>query len=117
MSPIVLNALTCKKGGWFSKPRGEVSEKSSNDEPRKLIRNKVAIDDPKERDLRLPYCRTLDMRPQCKDKVDLGKHCVFHRESCYVVGIKSDTASVYLLSKSPVEQEAVNGVNRLATKG
>ena len=82
-----------------------------------MIRNKVAIDDPKERDLTLPYCRTLDMRPQCKDKVDLGKHCVFNRDSCYVVGIKSDTASVYLLSKSPVEQEAVNGVNRLATKG
>ena len=104
-----------KKGAWFSRPRGEVNEKSTNDELTKLMRNQVAIGDPKERGLLSPYCLTLDMIPQCENKVDLGIHCVFNRASCYVVGIKSATASVYLLSKSPKDQ-APTGSERCANR-
>lgn len=104
LSPIVLNALNCKKGGLFSRPRGEVSEKSTNDELTKLMRNGVAIGDPKKAGLLSTWCKASDMYPQCKHEVDLGLKCVFNRDSCYVVGIESETASVYLLSKSPQEQ-------------
>lgn len=98
--------LTCKKGGLFSRPRGEVSEKSTNDELTKLMRNGVAIGDPKKAGLLSTWCKASDMFPQCEHEVDIGLKCVFNRDSCYVVGIESETASVYLLSKRPQEQAA-----------
>lgn len=115
LSPIVINALFCKNGGLFSRWRGEVSEKITNDELTNLMRNGVAIGDPKQRGLLSTVCKASDMSPQCKDKAGLGLNCVFNGNSCYVVGIESDTASVYLLSKLH-EEEPPTGSERCVKK-
>ena len=108
--PIVLNALIC-----ISRPKGDVSEKSTNDELTKLMRNGVAIGDPKKIGLVSTRCMDSDMSPQCELEVDLGFKCVFNRDSCYVVGVESDTASVHLLSKHP-EEQAPSGSERCARR-